>query len=245
MAIVFLQVLILLTGNYTYFNLLTIALCIPLLDDTALRRIPRTLDCSPVRSFCRHATSAVAVLLVLLSSSAFVAQFFPDVRPMRSLELMLSPLNLTNTYGLFAVMTTSRPEIVLEGSADGKVWTPYEFKWKPGDLNRRPGLVAPMQPRLDWQMWFAALGSIQQNSWFLNLVGRLLEGSPEVAGLLAINPFPDTPPRQVRAVLYHYKFTQFGEDSGAWWKREYIGLYCRALYLTANGELRISEGLEP
>jgi hypothetical protein len=139
----------------------------------------------------------------------------------------LSPFRSLNNYGLFAVMTSTRPEIILEGSNDGINWQPYEFKDKPGDVKRRPGFVAPHQPRLDWQMWFAALGNWRQNPWLLNLATRLLRGSPEVSALLENNPFPDKPPRFVRAALYDYRFTDFTErrQTGAWWRRKPTGEY--------------------
>ena len=124
-------------------------------------------------------------------------------------------------------MTTERREIIVEGSNDGVNWLPYEFKYKPGDVNRRPAFVAPHQPRLDWQMWFAALGDYRQNPWFMDFCERLLQGSPEVLALLEKNPFPDHPPRYIRAELYDYHFTDLAERraTGAWWKREFIGEY--------------------
>jgi hypothetical protein len=132
-----------------------------------------------------------------------------------------------NNYGLFAVMTTERHEIIVQGSNDGVHWLDYEFKYKPGDVHRRPVFVAPHQPRLDWQMWFAALGNYQQNPWFGNFCVRLLQGSPQVLALLAKNPFPDKPPRYIRAEVYNYQFTSFAERRAtrAWWKREYLGEY--------------------
>lgn len=114
----------------------------------------------------------------------------------------VAPLRSVNSYGLFAVMTTSRSEIILEGSDDGVNWLAYEIKYKPGAPTRRPAFVAPHQPRLDWQMWFATLGTARQNPRFGNLVMRLLEGSPEVVALLERNPFPAKPPRYLRAVKY-------------------------------------------
>jgi hypothetical protein len=129
------------------------------------------------------------------------------------------------------VMTTSRPEILVEGSDDGAAWQPYEFRWKPGDVKRRPRFVAPHQPRLDWQMWFAALGTYEENPWFIAFLARLLQGSPDVERLLLRNPFPHAPPRYVRAVLYEYRFTSVPERraTGAWWKRDLKGLYCPVL----------------
>jgi lipase maturation factor len=157
-------------------------------------------------------------------------------RPILTLLEAAAPLRTVNSYGLFAVMTTTRPEIVVEGSNDGVTWLPYEFKWKPGDLNRRPAFVAPHQPRLDWQMWFAALGNYRQNPWFVNFLIRLLQGSSEVLTLLEKNPFPDKPPRYVRAALYEYRFTDRAtrDENGAWWRRERKGLYCPEISLRQN-----------
>jgi hypothetical protein len=150
------------------------------------------------------------------------------------------PLRSVNRYGLFAVMTTRRPEIIVEGSEDGQTWKPYEFRWKPGDVSHRPGFVAPHQPRLDWQMWFAALGTCEENPWFLNFLGRLLQGEPAVLRLLESNPFPTAPPHFVRAMLYDYHFTDRAtrRSTGAWWRRELIGLYCPVLTRETTSERR-------
>jgi hypothetical protein len=147
--------------------------------------------------------------------------------PVAVADEWLQPLRTVNSYGLFAVMTTTRNEIIVEGSDDGVNWLPYEFKYKPGYVNRRPGFIEPFQPRLDWQMWFAALGNVQQNPWFGNLCERLLQGSPEVLALLDKNPFPNKPPRYIRAEFYDYHFTNIAERraTGAWWKREFVGEY--------------------
>ena len=227
------QVLILLTGNYAFFNLLTIALALFLFDDRALARfVPsqiteRLLEARDVMVRARVATG-VAVVVMILSLSHLFETFgrrLPNF--LNTAVRYTAPLQIVNTYGLFAVMTTQRIEIVLEGSADGTTWQPYEFKYKPGDLNRAPGWVAPYQPRLDWQMWFAALSDYQMNPWFVNLVLQLLNGSPDVAGLLGTNPFPDHPPRFIRATAYEYTFTDWEtrRRTGAWWKRERRGLY--------------------
>ena len=132
-----------------------------------------------------------------------------------------------NSYGLFAIMTTRRPEIIIEGSNDGEHWFAYEFRWKPGNVQRRPLFAGPHLPRLDWQMWFTALGRPQDNAWFRNLLDRLLEGEPEVVALFETNPFPEEPPRFIRAVVYDYHFTDWDSRSGtgAWWNRDRVGLY--------------------
>jgi lipase maturation factor 1 len=129
------------------------------------------------------------------------------------------------------VMTTTRPEIIVEGSYDGANWLPYEFRFKPGDVNRRPGFVAPHQPRLDWQMWFASLGRCEDNPWFVAFERRLLEGSPPVLRLLKTNPFPDAPPRFLRTTTYVYRFSDAATrlETGAWWQRSLLGPYCPSL----------------
>ena len=151
----------------------------------------------------------------------------------------IGPLRSVSTYGLFAVMTTSRPEIIVEGSNDGLDWRAYEFKYKPGDLTRRPQFVAPHQPRLDWQMWFAALGRYEHNPWFINFCVRLLQGQPDVLGLLETNPFPDAPPRYIRALVYEYHFTDLAtrRATGQWWRRELKGPYCPILSLRTEPAL--------
>jgi hypothetical protein len=139
----------------------------------------------------------------------------------QALTGVVAPLLIVNPYGLFANMTTTRPEIVLEGSDDGEHWREYEFRYKPGSLIRRPPWNIPHQPRLDWQMWFAALDGAGQERWIMGLVYRLLTNSPPVIGLLAGNPFPDRPPRFVRATLYDYRFSDRATKaaSGQWWTR--------------------------
>jgi len=156
----------------------------------------------------------------------------------------LEPFRLVNSYGLFSVMTTERPEIIVQGSNDGINWVAYDFKWKPGDVNRRPRFVAPHQPRLDWQMWFAALGNYHSNRWVGCFLSRLLRNSAGVLALLRTNPFPDKPPRFVRAVVYSYQFTgsTTRRATGAWWERERRGLYSPVLSL--RGAQRSRAGLD-
>lgn len=236
--ITLLQMAIGLTGNYAFFNLLTVALALLLLDDAAWprkwrERVSGDKEAKASARLRRRPVPfrvSVGVLVLLLTAVNFCATLklnIPWPYPLESIYGRIEPFRTFNGYGLFAVMTTTRPEIVVEGSNDGEVWLPYEFKWKPGDIRRRPPFVAPHQPRLDWQMWFAALETYNNNPWFVEFLGRLLEGSPEVLNLLSGNPFPGRPPKLIRASLYRYRFTGFREHSqtGAWWKREYIGTY--------------------
>jgi hypothetical protein len=237
-----LQILILLTGNYTFFNWLTLALCLLLLDDFTLARfVPRNF----LQRFTHHesritnhgwlvlrrvATISLAMVILAMSSLQLVTMFGVRstlLNPLASAHNWLSSFRSVNRYGLFAVMTPMRPEIIVEGSNDGINWLPYEFKYKPGDLKQRPTFVAPHQPRLDWQMWFAALGTWRENPWFVSFVVRLQQNSPATLALLKKNPFPNAPPRYIRAMLYEYRFTNFAERkrTGAWWTFIPIGEY--------------------
>jgi hypothetical protein len=216
--------------------MLTIALAFLLLDDQSLpsRWSSRaSAAAGSPRPWPRAVLAPVAGVVLFASTVAFVATLdraFPFPRAVVSAYGRLAAFRSANTYGLFMVMTTERPEILVEGSDDGSRWRAYEFRWKPGDPRRRPAFVAPHQPRLDWQMWFAALGRIEQNPWLDQFLDRLLEGSPEVLGLLAGNPFPNRPPRYVRAMLDDYRFTTESERRrfGLWWKRQALGIYAPA-----------------
>jgi hypothetical protein len=230
-ALVGLQALIALTGNYAFFNLLTVALCLLALEDDDLprwirARAPRNGDraAPPRPSWSRGLAAVVLGVLGLATFLDGLGLRLPWPPPTRALMRLVAPFESVNRYGLFAVMTTRRPEIVVEGSRDGRTWSAYGFRWKPGDLEARPRFVAPHQPRLDWQLWFAALGRCRDNPWFVRFLLRLRDGAPEVRRLLAVDPFGDAPPAYLRAVLYEYRFTRPGDDG--WWRREPLGLYC-------------------
>ena len=232
-----LQTLIFITGNYAFFNLLAVALCLLLYDDAAFRRTHEAAARRPKLDIFRRAVSAVLVAFIMLVSGLQLLDTFSGHVPEPAAAALnwIAPLGIVNTYGLFAVMTTSRSEIVVEGSNDGQTWLEYGFRYKPGDLKRAPVWVQPHQPRLDWQMWFAALSSYQAQPWFADFVVRLLEGSPDVLALIASNPFPSAPPRYIRARVYDYKFTNFAERraTGDWWRRELKGEYLPAVSLRA------------
>jgi hypothetical protein len=256
LLLVLLQVGIGVTGNYGFFNLLTIVLCVPLLDDRLLVRfVPRrwaaTLPPPQPRpslgTWKRIAVYGPLLILLTLSFMTFLRELVRtqdrDKLPSAVVTLLdgcdryilswgepyvlewINPFRTINGYGLFRVMTTERPEIVIEASPDGIHWTEWEFRWKPGDVRRSPRFVAPHQPRLDWQMWFAALNPPSARYWLGSLVQRLLEGSPEVAGLLEASPFPEGTPRYVRLIYYRYEFTdkKTRRQTGQWWQRTRSG----------------------
>jgi lipase maturation factor 1 len=239
-GIVLFQMLIAGTGNYGFFNFLTIVLCCTLPDDTFWRWILRRRTLPAILNVRRISpwrwpgwvTAPLGAVLLSATLPQFVEAFDIEVRwprPLIGFCEWVAPLRIANGYGLFRVMTTRRYEINIEGSDDGRNWKEYSFKWKPGDLRRAPAFVSPHMPRLDWQMWFAALGTPAGNQWIVSLLDRLLEGSPPVLGLLETNPFPDHPPRYVRAVLYEYHFTDRAtrQSTGAWWRSEPLGIYCQ------------------
>ena len=275
-AMLVLQLIIAITGNYTFFNLLTMTLCVLHFDDRFLGRfVPRRLkswvdEARPPRrrGWVRSAfLMPVALSLLFVSALTFVNEVVrthqgaarqAEPTPFTKLLDQLSgecetyilswarpgvfaytrPFRTVSGYGLFRVMTTERPEIVVEGSDDGVTWKEYEFEWKAGALDRRPSFVAPHQPRLDWQMWFAGLNPRRHFYWLERLATRLLEGSAEVIGLLGTNPFAEKPPRYVRLVYYKYRFTdpETKSETGNWWRRDSFRALTRPISLPARQE---------
>jgi len=234
-ALLLLQAGIALTGNYGFFNLLAIVLCVPALDDDLLRHI-LPLDVglgAPGRRAWRATVHVLAPVLFCFSALSFWAEigYTPPggqgLVPRWGLAALawVAPLRSFNGYGLFRVMTTERPELAIEGSRDGVRWSEYAFRWKPGPVARRPGFVEPYHPRLDWQMWFAALDPMSSLPLLRALSQQLQAGTPDVLALLARNPFPGGPPRFIRFAQYDYRFTTSAERSrsGAWWRRELVG----------------------
>lgn len=242
---VLLEVLILVTGSYNFVNLLTIVLCLAVLDDRALG----VTSPQPRRTKTGAGWRALLVGMGLLGAMEIHATIDrASLHPWEAKALSaLRPLQIVNSYGLFAVMTTQRDELVVEGSSDGRTWLELPFPFKPQRLDEAPQWAAPHQPRLDWQMWFAALTIRQRAPWFDNFVVQLLRGAPAVVELLAPSSFADQPPRFVRVLRYRYHFTSFDERraSAAWWRREYIGLWYPPTRLTkpmiGSGNSEISE----
>lgn len=226
-ALVLLQILIMLTGNYGFFNLLTLGLCLTVIPDATWGFKINWIDPTTPPSW-------VAVIPVLILAPA---SFFWIIKTLREkspwLDFMLPymrlfyPFRINNPYGLFAVMTKTRPEILIQGSNDGIHWEDFELPFKPGSLQKAPPLSAPHQPRLDWQLWFAALESFNENLWLQNLATRIFEKSPEVLAMFRRNPFKDAPPKWIRFEKYEYTFTplQSLRNEGLWWQRRHIGSY--------------------
>jgi len=244
-----LQSSIMLTGNYAFFNLLTVLLCLFLFEDRDIQRFfPRRLADNLRKRYTAPGKLAslsaglwtFLVLLVCGSQIVFFQTGQQAPAPLAALVKFSRRNSLVNNYGPFAVMTTTRPEIIIEGSRDGRHWRQYAFNYKPGDLFRPLGWNIPHQPRLDWQMWFAALGSPLQNRWFGQFMRKIQSGSPSVLGLLAKNPFPGQPPKYLRALLYqyHYATPTLRAATGQIWQRQFLRQYW-PVYAPALSEANI------
>ena len=227
------QVSLILSGNLSFLNWLTIVPILACFDDSLLRRVlPRALVARAERA-AADARPARAQVVVVFALVVLVAVLSVDpVRNLLSKRQMMNTsfnrLELVNTYGAFGSVGRLRPEIVFEGTSDETItsetrWREYEFKCKPGDVMRRPCVVAPYQERIDWQIWFAAMSTPDRYPWTLHLVWKLLHNDRRALSLLANNPFPDAPPHFVRALRYRYEFAPPGDPSGAWWKRTLVG----------------------
>ena len=236
-----LQIGIILTANYAFLNYLVLVLGFLLLDDRFFARLGLRVPESGVRPVPRWREAAAAVVLAWLFYATVVPYFAAHVRPLALPARLLAPSRIANQYGLFAVMTRARYEIEFQGSRDGRAWIAYPFRYKPQDVREKPGIYAPYQPRFDWNLWFASLGTWNEYPWVLNVEVRLLEGSRDVLALFRRDPFAGKPPRQVRAVLWQYWFTDPATKrrTGAWWRREEHGLYASALERTEAGTIQM------
>jgi hypothetical protein len=233
-VIVLFQITIAIGGNLSFLNLLTIIPALACFDDRFWAKIlPRSLTTRAVkaREIVRPsrpmiaATGAVGILLAVLNIQPIINIFSPR----QIMNTSFDRLDLVNTYGAFGSVGKERYQIVFEGTTDrdptdAAHWKEYPYKGLPVALNERPPQIAPYQLRLDWQMWFAAMGSPNEYPWTLNLVWKLLHNDPGAVGLFRSNPFPDQPPRSIRAVLYRYSFARPNPERN-WWKRERLGFW--------------------
>jgi hypothetical protein len=263
------QIGVILTANYTFLTYRVLVLGFLLLDDGFIARAlpwtrkflppPATASATqdheaaarPVPShpgsFFHHhfhaaglAVSVVLLTWVLYATTVQLFWMFVLLPLPTSPVAALDPFRVANRYGLFAVMTRGRYEIEFQGSDDGEHWLAYSFRFKPQALNERPGIYAPYQPRFDWNLWFASLGSWRDNSIVPSTEERLLNNAPDVLGLFRSNPFPQHPPKQIRVVLWQYWFTSMDEKrkTGDWWRREYLGFYAPTLEREPDGSIQ-------
>jgi hypothetical protein len=189
-------------------------------------------------------SSALVLLWIFYNTTGLLLlMIFPALPLPTTPIVLLEPFRVSNQYGLFAVMTRARYEIEFQGSRDGQVWVAYPFRYKPQNPREAPHLYAPYQPRFDWNLWFASLGGWRENPFVVRTEAQLLRGSPSVLSLFAGNPFPDRPPRQVRAVVWQYWFTDLKvkRAEGFWWRRKFLGLYAPTLELQPDGSFEAVE----
>jgi len=234
------QITLILSGNLSWLNYITIVLCIACFDDHFLARL-----LSVPHSLPAHLTVLHTIVVSFVAAIVLALGWRPARNLFSRRQLMnasFEPLHLVNTYGAFGAVTRERLEVVIEGTdaefADVSAeWREYEFKGKPGDVNRPPCIVSPYHWKLDWQMWFAAMSPPDLHPWFFALVQRLLEGEQKILRLFAHSPFPDAPPKFIRAGWYRYQFTKPGER--AWWMRTYVAEYLPPMTLrNGSTELR-------
>jgi hypothetical protein len=255
------QIGIILTSNYAFLNYLVLALAVLLLDDRFLSRmLPqelRSADAAPSLATAQTFAPSVGwrynlrlgiqgfflTWIFYVTSFLLLGMFVPrpplPVSPVRALE----PFRIANQFGLFAVMTRGRYEIEFQGSRDGQTWIPYPFRYKPQDLRAAPGIYAPYQPRFEWNLWFASLGGLRENSFVLHTEERLLSSEPTVLQLFVADPFQGQPPKQIRTILWQYWFTDWKDkrQQGLWWRREEVGLYAPTIERTPEGKLVVLE----
>lgn len=232
-----LQVFIWLTGNFSYLNHLTLVLCLILISNKYWSPIFGDVPPPPPNPFVLDIfLSLLGTGLIFLQLINLWNHFFPPNPIFRKILDWIRPFHIINRYGIFAIMTTKRYEIVVEGSEDGVVWKEYYFNHKPTELDRRPRRISPYQPRLDWQAWFLPFSTFGDDVWFESFLLKLLQGTPQVLALLRKNPFPEKPPLYVRALVYDYEFSDWKtkKENGHWWTRKLIGFYTRPLSLQVN-----------
>lgn len=223
---------LILSGNLSFLNYLTIVPMLACFDDSFLARVlPGPLVRAARRASEQVRPSRVHDFAVYVYAAIIaVLSIAPTLNLLSGQQVMngsFDRFHLVNTYGAFGSVGRERREIIFEGTSDETLgpetkWKPYEFPFKPGDPLRRPGIIAPLQPRLDWAIWFAAMSTPSEYLWTLHFVWKLLHNDAGTLSLLANNPFPRQPPRYIRARLYRYQFAPPGNPTGAWWQREFI-----------------------
>lgn len=216
------QTILIVSGNLSFLNWLTIVIAIPCFDDSFFTRKARSQQAHP-----SQIPRVAKVFLAGLSAMLLWMSIAPAMNMLSANQAMNASFdqwNLVNTYGAFGVVGRVRNEIIIEGSDNGADWKEYEFLAKPGDPKRSPPFIAPYQSRIDWQMWFAAMEDLSQNPWLVRFAEKLLHGDRLAIALIRTNPFPQAPPKYLRMELYEYHFSR-DRSRGLWWDRKLIGEY--------------------
>jgi hypothetical protein len=247
LVIILFQVTLILSGNLSFLNWVTIVPALACLDDAVWAKIlPRALvlraEQAAVAAVPHRPTRIAAWAVTGVVAVLSVEPVMNLLSPGQMMNASFHSLELVNTYGAFGTVGRERLNVVFEGTRDAVPndqadWKSYPYLALPVDLAQRPRQIAPYQPRLDWQMWFAAMGTPNQYQWTLHFIWMLLHNDPGALSLLGGNPFPSQPPRYIRAVLYRYHFVRPGDAPGRWWSREKLGLWLPPLS-TDNPQLQ-------
>jgi len=252
LLLIIFQIILLINGNYAFLNILAIIAIVGVFDDKFFRKIlPKFIvrKAEHAEKNCKFSgnqfvISWIVFILVILLSVVVVQNLMSSSQAMNT---SFNQLHIVNTYGAFGSIGTVRNELVIQGTSDSVIdentlWKEYEFKAKPTSVNGKLPIVAPYQPRIDWQIWFAAFQSPQQNPWLIHMIWKFLHNDPGTLSLIADNPFPDEPPSYIRVEFYRYEFLEPGGD--AVWKRTYLGSWLPPLsketpelqqFIVANG----------
>jgi hypothetical protein len=239
--IILFQVTLIVSGNLSFLNWLTIVPALACFDDGFWTKLlPHALANRAASASAAQPNAHMQTVSWVLAALVGVLSIQPVINlisPAQAMNRSFDPLELVNTYGAFGSVGRERLNVVFQGTDaavpdDHAVWRDYPYRALPVALNRRPPQVAPYQPRLDWQMWFAAMSTPDQYPWTLHLIWKLLHNDPGALGLLGGNPFPEKPPRYIRAVLYRYQFALPGNPAHDWWTREPLGLWLPPLSAT-------------
>ena len=263
------EVGVIVTANYTFLNYLVLLLGFLLLDDGCCERflpewwvaslhestqnvseiryppakLSRSAGLRPMLEMMKLGFTIFLLSWIFYATTAQLVWMFSSLPLPTSPVTILEPFRIANRYGLFGIMTRGRYEIEFQGSDDGDNWTAYPFRYKPQDVTKAPGIYAPYQPRFDWNLWFASLGSWREYPIVPRTEVSLLSNDPDVLALFGGNPFPQHPPKQVRAVLWQYWFTTMREKRarGRWWRRQFVGLYAPRIEREEDGSIRAVE----
>lgn len=232
-ALIGFQFIIWLTGNFSFLNHLSAVLSTIAFSNAVFAPLILPVTVTPAPLILDVFLTCIGSVFLGLQIVRFWNHFQRHQTLAAKWLYALAPFHLVNRYGLFAIMTTQRIEIVIEGSHDGVEWEEYLCKYKPSEITRRPRRISPYQPRLDWQMWFLPFDRFELENWFHRFLYHLLKGTPDVVKLVRYNPFTNNPPKYIRAVMYDYQFSSRKQkkELGWWWQRENLGLYSPVMSL--------------
>ena len=249
------QFSIMLSGNYAWINHLTLLMIIPCFDDRFFKKtVPFLKKFKKIKPTHTNKQSLMQKSVIFVLFCFIVYLSYHPVKNLISTKQAMNrsydQFHIVNSYGVFGSITKKRYEIIIEGTNSEKlkintVWKEYELPCKPGNVYKRPCVIAPYHYRITWQIWFAAMNRIEYNPWLSHLVYKLLQNNPQVLELIEYNPFKDTPPKFIRLKLYRYYLSNPWKSDHKWYKREYAGTYLPAMSLESPYLQRVTKRFAP